>query len=156
MRGLRTGMSMIEIMIGVILLALIVVPSLNVIISQTQTVTATRDHSQAAFVAQKIQEICRSYSFDMIEADQYSSEPATQQKTFEWKLKNNDELRKHVINGIEYIIDPTKTLVDPVPDQFLTGNPAPTVYLVRFSITYIGKDKRSHRLDISTAIAQRE
>ncbi|MDD3145933.1 MAG: hypothetical protein PHD82_01415 [Candidatus Riflebacteria bacterium] len=156
MRGFRTGMSMIEIMIGVILLALIVVPSLNVIVSQTRTVTATRDHSQAAFVAQKVQEICRSYSFDMIEADQYSSDAATQQKTFEWKLKNSDELRKHVINGIEYTIDPASTMIDAVPDQFATGNPAPTVYLLKFSVVYTGKDKRSHRLDISTAVAQRE
>jgi len=87
MHNPRNGMSMIEIMIGVILLALIVVPSLNVIISQTKTVTATRDHSQAAFVAQKIQETCRSYRFDMIEADQYASKPAEQKKTFEWRLK---------------------------------------------------------------------
>ena len=150
------GMSMVEIMIGVILLALIVVPSLNVIISQTQTVTATRDHSQAAFVAQKIQETCRSYSFDMIEAEQYASDAARQKKTFEWKLKNDDELRKQVINGIEYIVDPDKTAIDPAPNQFATGNPAPTVYLFKFSITYVGKDKRDHRLDIATAIAQRE
>lgn len=156
MRNLRHGMSMIEIMIGVILLALIVVPSLNVIISQTKTVTATRDHSQAAFVAQKIQETCRSYRFDMIEADQYAAKPAEQKKTFEWRLKNDDELRKQVINGIEYKIDPDKTLIDPVPNQFATGNPAPTVYLFKFSITYLGKDNRDHRLDISTAIAQRE
>ncbi len=150
------GMSMVEIMIGVILLALIVVPSLNVIISQTHTVTATRDHSQAAFVAQKIQETCRSYKFDLIEAEQYASNAVQQKKTFEWKLKNDDELRKQVINGIEYIIDPDKTSIDPVPNQFATGNPAPTVYLFKFSITYVGKDKRDHRLDISTAIAQRE
>lgn len=147
---------MIEIMIGVILLALIIVPSLNVIVSQTQTVTATRDHSQAAFVAQKLQEICRSYSFDLIEADQYAADQVKQKKTFEWKLKNDNELKKQLINGIEYIVDPDKTRIDPVPNQFATGNPAPTLYLFKFSITYLGKDKRNHRLDISTAIAQRE
>lgn len=156
MTNRRCGMSMVEIMIGVILLSLIIVPSLNVIVSQTQTVTATRDHSAAAFVAQKIQELCRSYRFDLIEAEQYSSDPATQKKTFEWRLKNDDEYRKHLINGIEYLIDPTRTAVTPVPDQFVGGNPAPSVYLLKFSVSYTGKDKRSHRLDISTAIAQRE
>jgi len=70
--------------------------------------------------------------------------------------QNDDELRKQVINGIEYKIDPDKTFIDPVPNQFATGNPAPTVYLFKFSITYLGKDTRDHRLDISTAIAQRE
>ncbi len=156
MANRRSGMSMVEIMIGVILLSLIVVPSLNVIVSQTQTVTATRDHSAAAFVAQKVQELCRSHSFDLIEADQYSADPATQKKTFEWRLKNDDEYRRHLINGIEYLVDPEKTFVTPVPDQFASGNPAPSVYLVKFSISYKSKDKRSHRLDISTAIAQRE
>ena len=41
------GLSMVEVMIGVILLALMVIPSLNVITSKTRTVTATRDHSLA-------------------------------------------------------------------------------------------------------------
>lgn len=147
---------MVEIMIGVILLALIIIPSLNVIVSQTQTVTATRDHSQAAFVAQKLQEICRSYSFDLIDADQYTLDPVKQKKTFEWKLKNDDELKKQVINGIEYNVDPDRTRIDPVPNKLATSDAAPSIFLFKFSITYTGKDKRGHRLDVSTAIAQRE
>ena len=158
MKNFRSGMSMVEIMIGVILLALIIVPSLNVIVSQTQTVTATRDHSQAAFVAQKLQEICRSYSFDMIEADQYDSNPDKKKKTFEWKLKNTDELKKHVINGIEYIVDDNEkmTRIDPLLKAADNSGQPPVAYLFKFSITYLGKDKRNHRLNISTAIAQRE
>ena len=134
MQNNRSGMSMVEIMIGVILLALIIVPSLNVIVSQTQTVTATRDHSQAAFVAQKLQEICRSYSFDMIEADQYAADAVKQKKTFEWKLKNDDAMKKQTINGIDYIIDPDKTRIDPIPSMLSTINPAPTIYLFKFSV----------------------
>lgn len=150
------AMSMVEIMIGVILLALIIIPSMNVISSQTQTVTATRDHSQAAFVAQKIQEILRSYRFNLIESDQYSSDTAKQKKTFEWKLKNADELRKHVINNIEYLIDPGLTSVDPVVLANSDPSNPPMAYLVKFSITYKSKDGRNHRLNVSTAISQRE
>ncbi len=149
-------MSMVEIMIGVVLLALIIIPSLNVISSQTQTVTATRDHSQAAFVAQKIQEILRSYNFRLIEADQYSAEPEKQKKTFEWKIKNDDELRKHKINGIDYLIDPAQTRVDPVINSLEGTDQQPTAYLVAFVINYKAKDGRQHRLNISTAISMRE
>jgi len=150
------AMSMVEIMIGVVLLALIIIPSMNVISSQTQTVTATRDHSQAAFVAQKIQEIMRSYRFNLIEADQYSSDTSRQKKTFEWKLKNADELKKHVINNIEYLIDPDLTSIDPVKLSNSDPSNPPMAYLVRFLITYRSKDGRDHRLNISTAISQRE
>lgn len=156
MRFNQSGMSMVEIMIGVILLALIIIPSLNVISSQTQTVTATRDHSQAAFVAQKLQEAMRSYRFNLLDADQYNSDPVMQKKTFEWKLKNADELKKHVINGIEYIVDPALTSVDPVKMKNSDPTTPPSAYLVRFSITYKSKDGRNHRLNISTAISQRE
>jgi len=151
----RSGMSMVEIMIGVILLALIVVPSLNVIVSQTQTVTATRDHSSAAFVAQKVQEICRSFKFDMLDADQYSDE-AKKKKTFEWKIKNDDEYRKHPINGIDYLIVPEETAIDPVLTDAAGPGSIPNVYVFKFTIAYEGKDKRNHRLSVSTAISQRE
>ncbi|MBR4329616.1 MAG: hypothetical protein IKP71_07160, partial [Candidatus Riflebacteria bacterium] len=67
MKTNKKAVSMVEIMIGVLLLALILIPSLNVIIGQTQTVTATRDHAQAAFIAEKVIEIARSYPFDMLE-----------------------------------------------------------------------------------------
>ncbi len=151
----RYGMSMVEIMIGVVLLALIVVPSLNVIISQTQTVTATRDHSSAAFVAQKIQEVCRSFKFDMLDADQYTDE-ARKKKTFEWKIKNDDEYRKQTVNGIDYLIVPEETAIDPVLTDAAGPGSIPNVYLLKFTVAYEGKDKRNHRLKISTAISQRE
>jgi len=152
----KQGLSMVEVMIGAILLALIVIPSLNVISTQTQTVTATRDHSQAAFVAQKLQEIMRSYRFNMLDADQYDADHTRRNRTFEWKLKNSDELKRHVINGIEYLIDPAQTSVEPVKLKNTDPASPPTAYLVRFSITYKSKDSRNHLLNVSTAISQRE
>lgn len=147
---------MVEIMIGVILLALIVVPSLHVIVGQTKTVTATRDHSSAAFVAQKVQELCRSFQFDMIEADQYNSDAGKQKKTFEWKLKNDDEYRKHVINGITYNIDPDETRIDVIKGKHDNVNTKVVALAFRFTIEYTSKDQRNHRLEISTAITRRE
>lgn len=154
MKKIKTGMSMIEILIGVILLALIIVPSLNVILSQTKTVTSTRDHSQAAFVAQKIQEILRSYKFSLIEAEQYAADQALQKRTFEWKLKNSDELKKQVINNIVYLIDDVK--IDAVKNPAAGPEQAICAYVVSYSIKYTGKDMRNHRLDISTAISLRD
>lgn len=150
----RNGMSMIEIMIGVILLALIIVPSLNVITSKTRTVTATRDHSQAAFVAQKIQEMARAFKFDLLDSDKYSSDLQMQKKTYEWKLKNQDEYKRHNLNGIDYLIedvaiDPALNKEDADPNQ-----PA-ILYLFRFTVKYKGKDGRDHQLRINTAISQR-
>ncbi len=152
----KSAMSMVEIMIGVVLLALIIIPSLNVISTQTKTVTSTRDHSQAAFVAATIRETLRSYRFAMIESDQYSSDTTTQRKTFEWKLKNSDELRKHTINNIQYLVDPDSVKIDPVLKTSGSTGQKPAAYLVQYSINYRSKDNRNHRLDISTAIAQRD
>jgi len=149
----KIGMSMVEVMIGVILLALIMVPSLNVIMSQTHSVTSTRDHSQATFLAQHIQEICRSYSFDLIESEQYNSEILKQKRTFEWKLKNSDTLNKHESNGIKYSI--TDVRIDPVLNKLSPSDPA-TMVLFHFRIEYIGKDKKNHRLEVNTAISKRE
>lgn len=151
----NSGMSMVEIMIGVILLALIIVPSLNVIISQTRTVTATRDHAQAAMLAQKIQEICRSYKFDLISAAPHAGDIAMQQRTFEWRLKNLDEMNKYVINGIEYRVDPASVKITAAENANETEQIA-ILYLFSFSIDYTGNDNRDHRLDIATAVAKRE
>ncbi len=148
----KNGMSLVEVMIGVVLLALIIIPSLNVITSQTKTVTATRDHANAAFLAQKIQEMCRGYTFDLIEADQYSSKPNEMKKTFEWKLKNDDNYRKHDINGISYEIKDVK--IEPVKNSEAPTDPT-ILNVIFFAIEYVGKDKKTHRLEISTALSKR-
>ncbi len=151
----QIGMSMIEIIIGVVLLALIVVPSLNVINTKTKSVTATRDHSQAAFVAQKVQEMARAFRFDLIEADRYSSDAATQKTTFEWRVKNQDEYKKHVLNGITYLIEDLE--IDPVLNKEIPDtDQRPILYLMKFAIRYTGKDGRDHELRINTAISRRD
>lgn len=156
MHETRSAMSMVEIMIGVILLTLIIVPSLNVIVGQTKTVTATRDHSSAAFVAQKVQELCRSFQFDMIEAEQYNADPDKQKQTFEWRLKNDDQYRKHVVNEIEYLIDPDETSIDPLKGIQDDASTPPIALAFGFTIKYTSKDKRDHLLKISTVVTKRE
>lgn len=151
----KNGVSMIEIMIGVLFLALILLPSLNVIIGKTQTVSATRDHAQAALVAQRLQEICRSYSFDMIEANQYNSDIPTMEKTFEWKLLNTPELNNITMNGISYKVTPAGTSIDPIKNGTTSISP-PAVYLFKLTLNYQAKDRKNHTLTVSTAIAQRE
>jgi Tfp pilus assembly protein PilE len=151
----KQGMSLVEIMIGLILLALIAIPSLNVINTKSKAVTATRDHSQAAFVAQRIQETARAYQFDLLEADQYSSDSQTRKKTFEWKANNDDEVRIQSLNGIDYKIktlnvDPVVNKDDPDSEKF------PVLYLIQFTIEYTGQDKKNHNLTINTAISRRD
>lgn len=104
----KKGMSLVEIMLGVILLTLIIVPALNVINSKSKAVTATRDHSQAAFIAQKIQETARAFRFDLLDADQYAGDEITRKKTFEWKTQNLEQYRVHNLNGIKYEITDLK------------------------------------------------
>ena len=149
----KTGLSMIEVMIGVILLALIIVPSLNVIMSQTQTVAGTREHTQAALLAQKIQEIARSYRFDLISMQQYNDDPDKQQKTFEWRVNNTDELKKHVINNIEYTIENLN--IEPAENMY-ESEQIPVLYMISFDINYTGSNGKEHRLNIATAISKRE
>lgn len=151
LRRLRNGVSIVEILIGIIILALVLIPSLTVILSDTKAVTATRDHTMAAFVAQNILETARNYKFAYLEADQYAGKPDMQQKTFEYALKN--QLKERTINGIKYEIK--DALVDPVKNA-LAPNEPPIMVLIKFAVEYKGLDGRNHRLDISTAIAQEE
>ncbi|HNW35989.1 MAG TPA: hypothetical protein PKM25_13710 [Candidatus Ozemobacteraceae bacterium] len=147
------GMSMVEIMIGVILLALVLIPSLNVIISETKTVNATRDHTQASFFAQKIIESARTCKFDLLDADQYASDLNTQKTTFEYALNNDDKVRTDTINGIRYQVKQAKIkyAVDKT-DSTIRCN---TVFL-SFRVEYDGQDGKNHSLDIWTAISKRQ
>ncbi|MBQ3643373.1 MAG: hypothetical protein II961_02135 [Candidatus Riflebacteria bacterium] len=151
----KKAVSMIEIMIGVMLLALILVPSLNVIIGQTQTVTATRDHAQAAFIAEKILETAKSYSFDMLDEERQKDDDAKKKNTYEYRLKNDEKYNTFVTNGITYVIDPEATSIDPIKIKNANDDTIPNVYAFKYSIKYTAKDGREHHLDISTILAQR-
>ena len=152
----KNGMSMIEVMIGVLLLALIILPSLNVITSQTKTVNSTRDHAQVAFIAQSLIEQCRSYQFDLIDADHHTD--ANKKKiTFESKLLGNDgndsSLSKIVMNGIEYNVNKEKTKISYLDNENKDLNP---IILFKLVIDYKGQDGKVHEFDVSTAIYKRE
>ena len=150
------GVSLIEILIGVFLLALILIPSLNVVISQTQTVTSTRDHSQAAFLATKIIEIAKSFDFKMLDSDRYESSSSDYKKTFEYKLLNDPEYNKHNMNNIIYNISTDKefTSIDAISIKGADSDATPTIYAFKFRIEYKGKDGRDHHLDIHTILSQ--
>ncbi len=161
------GVSMIEIMIGVIILALVLVPSIQVVLSGTRTVTATRDHVGAVFLAQNLIETARTYDFDRLSLDNGGPNTAQQKETLEWDLFNDDndpvydKIKKdQKINGIDYNI---------IPDQSNTStarfmhnlpiNPADplspsNVCLFRFTIKWRGQDGKEHTHDFSTAIAR--
>lgn len=151
----KHGVSMVEVMIGVFLLALILIPSLNVVINQTQTVTKTRDHSQAAFLAQKIFETAHSFSFKLLDADQYKNEAEKQKKTLEYKLKNDSNFNTYILNGITYKLDTEYTSIDPIKTTGASEDTVPNIYALKYRIVYIGSDKREHHLDIQTMLAQR-
>lgn len=155
MKTNKKAVSMVEIMIGVLLLALILIPSLNVIIGQTQTVTSTRDHAQAAFIAEKIIEIARSYPFDMLEEERHKDDSSKKENTFEYRLKNKEEYNTFVSNGITYKVDPKSVFVDTIKSKNADKDAIPNIYAIRYSIQYVGKDGRDHHLDMHTILAQR-
>ena len=151
----KHGVSMVEIMMGVFLLALVLIPSLNVVISQTQTVTKTRDHSQAAFLAQKIFETAHSFSFKLLDADLYNNDAEKQKKTLEYKLKNDPNFNTYNLNGITYKLDNNYTSVDPIKTIGAAEDTIPSIYAFKYRIVYTGNDKREHHLDIQTMLSQR-
>lgn len=146
----RSGMSMVEIMIGVLILALVLIPSITVIISETRSVTATRDHNQAAFFAQKIIEAAKSYSFEYLSECQFPpSEAAERRKTFEWALKNSNAANTEQINNVVYrVVNPR---IDPAKNRLAPDDPA-IIMLFSFTVEYRALSGRDHRLDVSTAI----
>ena len=154
----QCGMSLIEIMVGVVLLALILVPSLNVITTKTQSVNSTRDHAQAAFIAQNIIEQCRSYKFELMDMDHFenSDSDANKEKTFEYKLKNGEF--DQTLNNISYKVDSEKSKVAPLKKQTNSNdnNSLPAIWLVKLVLNYVGQDGRSHSFEVTTAISQRE
>ena len=123
------------------------------ILSDTRSVKATRDHVSAAFLAQKMFETARSFKFELLDSEQYSSEPDKQKKTLEWILKNDTNMNQQKINGILYKI--TNVNIEPVKNKNAVDDPWFLV-LFSFAIEYQSPDGRSHRLDLATGIAQEE
>lgn len=143
-------------MVGVILLTLILLPSLNVIIGKTRSVGATRDHAQAALIAQNHIETCRAHAFNLIAADSNTTDTSLLEKTFHWKLLNQSAYSDVLMNGIHYKVDKANTLITPVKSKVLPADAPPTAYLFKLTLNYDSKDGKSHIFSVSTVISQRE
>ncbi|HNV70506.1 MAG TPA: hypothetical protein PKO06_12470 [Candidatus Ozemobacteraceae bacterium] len=158
----RTGMSIVEVCIGVILLALILIPSMNVLSHGTATVTATRDHLEAVYMAQRVMEAARTYDFNMLSKDQATRSGGDPNKTFEYDATfddNTDPLdrvkQKEQINGVVYEIDKASFKIEQVTNRSDTGAKVPVV-AYRFLIVYKSKDGKNHELPVSAAISRRQ
>ena len=157
MKTNKKAVSMVEVMIGVLLLALILIPSLNVIVGQTQTVTSTRDHAQAAFIADKILETARSYPFNMLAEESQEKDNDKKKKTFEYRLRNEKEYNTFESNGITYEIDtdPKNTSIDFINIKNASKDAIPNICAFKFLLKYVGKDGKNHQLFIQTILSQR-
>lgn len=149
----RCGMSLVEIAIGVIILALILLPSLNVITSGTRSVVATRDHLQAVFVAQQMMEKTRIYPFKFLDEDHKGLTAAEKAKTLEAVMRDNPASHTLKINDVNYnITDFSIAEVENIKDPTLKS-----MALVSFKILYKPRGKtKDNELEIHTAISQQE
>ena len=148
----RLGLSMVEVAIGILLMALILIPSMNVISSGTKTVVSTRDHAQAVFWAQQIMEQARGYPFKFLDEDDSTLTVAEKPKTFENEMKTIDDKKVLKINNITYSVKNFKiTRVEHKNDPN-----SKTVALISFEIEYVGKDNKTHALEFHSAISKRD
>jgi len=153
-------MSMVEVMIGLLLLALLLVPSLNAINNQFKMVNATREHIQAAFVAQKVIEMFRAHSFRLI--SEAKADESEKSETFEHKLKNDDFYKKHVLNNVVYEVVTDSVKILPVWTSEAAENEGknsakkPNAYVFQFEIKYEDSRNKIHTLPVTTALTRRE
>lgn len=159
----KLGVSLVEVMIGVFLLALILIPSLNVVISQTKTVNATRDHAQAAFVASTIIETARGWEFKLLDKEDYKKyykddTNKTEANTLEFLLTTDkeNEYNTYNLNGITYKIDKSFTCFDAIYNKGADKEKSfPSVYTFKYRIVYNGQDGKNHNLDVYTVLSPR-
>ena len=157
---IMSGVSLIEILIGLVLLTLLLIPSINVLSSGIRTVAATRDHLQAVFLAQRILEAARTTDFPYLAQFQQPNEKE-KIKTLEWDLTHDKEggperiSREEKINEIVYKISDVKfdgVWTKDDPDHKID----PIIILIKFSIEYKSREGKSNRFQTSSAISRRE
>jgi hypothetical protein len=146
--------TLIEILTGAIILALVLIPSLYVLISNTSTISSTRDHVMAAFWAQRILEIARTYPFDKLDMDQFPVGDVRRKDTLEYDMIADDATKDRIplgeqINHIKYFLEDVKvgyvkTKSDPAANAKLC--------LISFTVKYTGLDQRTHKFDVHTAV----
>jgi len=130
----RSGFSLTELMIGVFIMAIVLFPTLTAIMGESKTVTGTREHSQAAFLGQRIIETARTYNFEKL--NDFASEYQAKSFTF---------------NGVVYqiqnlLLSDIKTK-DP-PDKIAARK-------LTFSLKFTSQ-KHDMSLDLVTVIARHE
>ena len=121
-------------MVGLVIMAVVLFPTLSAIMSETKTVTGTREHSQAAFLGQRIIETARTYNFEKL------SEFVTEYQNKIFKF-----------NQVEYkvenlVLADVKTK-DP-PDKIAAK-------MVTFSLKYTSQ-RHDMSLDLRTVIGRHE
>lgn len=128
------GFTLTEIMVGVVIMAIILFPALMVIMNESRVVTGTRDHSQAAFIAQNLVETARTYKFESLGSfvDEYKD-------------------RTYPYNGIEYTVnDLAIAEIKPASiDQV-------AAFKLSFSVRYTSREGRAMSLDLGTIIGRHE
>ncbi len=129
------GITLMEIMVGVFIMAIILFPSLMVIMNESKAITGTRDHSQAAFIGHTLIETARAYTFENLEA-------------FPTEFQN----RTYTFNGIEYSIkDLALAKITPSGDSSQTS-----AFRMNFSVRYTSREGRNMSLDLATVIGRHE
>ncbi len=128
-------MTLTEIMVGVFIMAIILFPSLMVIMNESKAITGTRDHSQAAFIGHTLIETARAYTFENLGA-------------FPTEFQD----RTYTFNGIEYSVkDLELAKITPSGDSSQTS-----AFRMRFSIRYTSREGRNMSLDLATIIGRHE
>lgn len=128
------GFSLTEIMVGVFIMAIVLFPTLLGISRESSTVTGTREHSEAAYLGQRIIETARTYNFERL--SEFASE--YQAKSFK-------------VNGVEYKVD--SLLLSDVKAKDPDGKVA--AKKLTFSLKY-SSQKHDLSLDLVTVIARHE
>lgn len=129
----RRGASLVEICVGALILAIVVIPSLLVISGELRTVIGTREHQHAAEVARQVIESARTCHFEQL--DRFVAEQANRVVT---------------IDQIDYHLDGLR--LDAVQS---TDPPGRTVaHRLVFSVRFRGREGRTLQLDVATLIGR--
>ncbi len=150
------GFSMVEIAVGVIILALVMIPAFNVISGGAKTVVSTKDQNQAVFIAQQVMERARSFPFDSLAFDHDGLSNEAKLRTFEHEMKNNPEFNSFNINGINYRV--VNLDIKEIGSKFSKNKEGKkSSALISFEVEYEGKNRQKrHSLEFHSVLAKQE
>jgi hypothetical protein len=133
-RGHR-GWSLAEMTMGILIMMIALVPALRVIMNETAVVSGTREHAQAASIAQRLIETGRSFPFEKL--DRFVRE------------NQNTVVR---VQDIEYHV------TDVLVENIMTSDPPGKVCARRlsFCVQYQSTEGRRLKLDLATVVARHD